>query len=74
MAAPGDHEALVAGALIGSAIGANFTMVGSLSTVFWLSLARQYGASYTAGRYARMAFAPTLAGVVAACAVAAVTV
>lgn len=72
--APGDHEALVAGALIGSAIGANFTMVGSLSTVFWVSLARQYGASYTAGRYARLAFAPTLAGMVAACIVAALAV
>jgi arsenical pump membrane protein len=68
--APGEHEALVAGALIGSAIGANFTMVGSLSTVFWLSLARQYGASYTPGNYARLAFAPTLAGMVAACIVA----
>jgi arsenical pump membrane protein len=72
--APGNHEALVAGALIGSAIGANFTMVGSLSTVFWLSLARQYGANYTAGKYARLAFAPTLAGMLAACVVAAVLV
>lgn len=72
--APGEHHALVAGALIGSTIGANFTMVGSLSTVFWLSLARQYGASYTAGNYARMAFAPTLAAMVAACVVAALLV
>lgn len=72
--APGDHDALVAGALIGSAIGANFTMVGSLSTVFWLSLARQYGASYTAGAYARLAFAPTLAALAAACVVAALLV
>lgn len=71
-AAPGEHDALVAGALIGSTIGANFTMVGSLSTVFWLSLARQYGASYTAGAYARFAFAPTLAAMAAACALAAV--
>ena len=73
-AAPGNHEALVVGALIGSTIGANFTVVGSLSTVFWLSLARQHGANYSAGRYARRAFAPTLAGLVAACLVAAFTV
>ncbi len=71
-AAPGEHDALVAGALVGSTIGANFTMVGSLSTVFWLSLTRQYGASYTAGNYARAAFAPTLAALFAACVVAAV--
>lgn len=72
--APGEHEALVVGALIGATIGANFTIVGSLSTVFWLSLARQHGAAYSAGRYARLAFAPTLAGLVAACAVAAFTI
>ena len=70
-AATGEHEALVVGTLIGSTIGANFTIVGSLSTVFWLSLARQHGASYSAGRYARLAFAPTLAGIAAACVVAA---
>jgi len=63
---PGEHEPLVVGVLIGSTIGANFTMVGSLSTVFWLSLARQHGAEYGAGRYARRAFAPTLAAMAAA--------
>lgn len=65
-ARPGEHEALVVGVLIGSTIGANFTMVGSLSTVFWLSLARQHGADYGAWRYARRAFVPTLAGMAAA--------
>jgi arsenical pump membrane protein len=48
---PGQPRELVAGALIGCTIGANFTMVGSLSTVFWLSLARKEGASYTLGMY-----------------------
>lgn len=71
---PGQPPELIAGALIGCTIGANFTMVGSLSTVFWLSLARKEGASYTLGMYARRAFLPSLAGVAAACAVAAVTV
>ena len=73
-ATPGEHEALVLGALIGSTIGANFTIVGSLSTVFWLSLARQQGASYSAGQYARKAFVPSLAGVATACVVASLTV
>jgi len=71
---PGAHPELVAGALIGCALGANFTMVGSLSTVFWLSLARQHGANYTAASFARLAFAPTLASVLAACLVAALLV
>lgn len=73
-ATPGGHEPLVAGALIGSAIGANFTMVGSLSTVFWLNLARQSGGDFPAGSYAREAFLPTLAAVVAACLVAALLI
>lgn len=68
---PGDHHALVAGALIGSTIGANFTVVGSLSTVFWLSLNRQAGHDVSPGAYARAAFVPTLAGLVSACVVAA---
>lgn len=68
----GEHEALVAGTLIGLTIGANFTMVGSLSTVFWLSLARQHGADYRPARYARWAFVPTLAGMAAAVVVATV--
>ncbi len=71
---PGDHEALVVGTLIGATIGANFTVVGSLSTVFWLSLARQHGADYGPGRYARRAFWPTLAAVGAAAAVGTATV
>lgn len=70
----GPHEELVAGALIGSAIGANFTMLGSLSTVFWLNLARQSGASFGAGEYARAAFLPTAGGILAACLVAAALV
>jgi arsenical pump membrane protein len=70
-AAPGHHEPLIVGTLIGCAIGANFTVVGSLSTVFWLSLARARGGLYTPGQYARAAFLPTLAAVVAASSVAA---
>ncbi len=65
--AGGDSDALVAGALIGSTIGANFTMVGSLSTVFWLSLNRQGGVTVSPAQYARAAFLPTLAGVLVAC-------
>lgn len=71
---PGTHAALVAGALIGCTIGANFTMVGSLSTVFWLSLCRQRGAAYSPLEYIRRAAAPTTLGMVGACLVAAVTV
>ncbi|HEY5477053.1 MAG TPA: ArsB/NhaD family transporter, partial [Tepidiformaceae bacterium] len=48
-ATPGQPRELVAGVLIGCTIGANFTMVGSLSTVFWLSLARKEGASCSMG-------------------------
>jgi Na+/H+ antiporter NhaD/arsenite permease-like protein len=46
-------------------------MVGSLSTVFWLSLARQRGAHFAPAEYARRAFLPTAAGMLAACLVAA---
>ncbi len=63
---PNAHQPLVAGALIGCTLGANLTVVGSLSTVFWLSLARQSGARYSAAGYARQAWAPTLAAVTAA--------
>ncbi len=65
-------DALLAGALIGSTIGANLTLVGALSTVFWLTLARKEGARYSPGMYARRAFMPTLAAVSAACVVVAV--
>jgi arsenical pump membrane protein len=66
----GPIDGLVAGALIGSAIGANFTTIGSLSTVFWLSLARQRGLTLGPIEYARSAFAPTLAALMVACLVA----
>lgn len=71
---PGNHDALVSGALIGSTIGANFTVVGSLSTVFWLSLNRQAGVEVSPVDYARAAAFPTAAGLVAACLVAALVV
>jgi arsenical pump membrane protein len=64
---------LVAGALIGCTIGANFTVVGSLSTFFWLTLLKVHDVSFSPAGYARAAFWPTFAGVAAACAVAAVT-
>ncbi len=70
-ARPGDHDALVMGTLIGSTIGANFTVVGSLSTVFWLSLNRKGGHGVSAREYAYAAALPTTAGVLAACLVAA---
>ena len=74
-AVSGPHEALVAGALIGCTIGANFTMLGSLSTVFWANLARRSGgASFGHAEYARAAFLPTLGALLAACAVAALLV
>ncbi len=71
IAATGEaNEALIVGALIGSTIGANLTIVGSLSTVFWLTLARNEGVTYSPMLYARRAFLPTIAGVTAACLVA----
>ncbi len=73
-ARPGDHEGLVVGSLIGATIGANFTVVGSLSTVFWLSLARQHGAVFGPSEYARRAFVPTAAAMAAAVAVGALAV
>lgn len=69
--AQGDHDALVLGALIGCTIGANFTMVGSLSTVFWQNLLRQQGIVCGPAEYARRAAVPTLAAVIAACVMAA---
>ncbi len=71
---PAPHGALVVGSLIGCTIGANLTMVGSLSTVFWLSLLRQRGAAISPAAYFRASALPTLAAVVAACLVAAFTV
>ena len=70
---PAPHGALVVGSLIGCTIGANLTMVGSLSTVFWLSLLRQRGAAISPAAYFRASALPTLAAVAAACLVAAVT-
>lgn len=67
-------NALLAGALIGSTIGANLTMVGALSTVFWLTLARNEGARYSPPMYVRRAFLPTVLAVGAACLVAALSV
>lgn len=64
---------LVAGALIGCTLGANFTVVGSLSTFFWLTLLRTHEVSFTPAQYARAAWWPTLAGLSAACAVASLT-
>jgi arsenical pump membrane protein len=68
---PGQPLELIAGVLIGCTIGANFTMLGSLSTVLWLALARPRGLHVTPTSYARAAFLPTLAGLVAAVLVAA---
>jgi len=70
---PGQHEALIVGSLIGCTIGANLTMVGSLSTVFWLSLVRQEGGDISPAAYLRAASLPTIAALAAACAVAAIT-
>ncbi|MGH2632301.1 MAG: SLC13 family permease [Tepidiformaceae bacterium] len=71
---PGAHGALIVGSLIGCTIGANLTMVGSLSTVFWLSLVRHEGADISPGAYVRAAALPTVAAVATACLVAAVTI
>jgi arsenical pump membrane protein len=67
------HTAVLVGSLVGLTIGANFTMVGSLSNVFWLTLARQHGAGISAATFARRAFAPTALALLAASAVAALT-
>jgi arsenical pump membrane protein len=70
-ATPGQPHELAAGALIGCTIGANFTIVGSLSTVFWMSLGRPRGLAVTPGAYAREAAAPTALALIAACLAAA---
>jgi arsenical pump membrane protein len=70
---PGQHGALIVGSLIGCTIGANLTMVGSLSTVFWLTLVRQEGPDCSPGAYLRAAALPTLTALAAACIVAAIT-
>jgi arsenical pump membrane protein len=62
---------LIAGALVGCTIGASFTVVGSLSTFFWLTLIRARGVTFSPAAYAREAAWPTAAGMVAAVAVAA---
>jgi arsenical pump membrane protein len=67
----GNQDALIVGSLSGCTIGANFTMVGSLSTVFWQNLLRQRGVVCGPAEYARQAALPTLAAVAAACFVAA---
>lgn len=67
---PGNHHTFVAGALIGSTIGANLTILGSLSTVFWLNLSANARATFSAAEYARRALVPTLAGLGAACLIA----
>jgi arsenical pump membrane protein len=75
LAATGDPAPeLVAGALIGCTIGANYTMLGSLSTVFWMSLARPRGLEVDAWEYARAAALPTTAAMLAACSIAALLV
>lgn len=66
----GNRDGLLAGTLIGCSIGANFTMVGSLSTVFWLNLCRSHGLTFGPAGYARRAFLPTLTALSAATLVA----
>jgi arsenical pump membrane protein len=70
---PGVDPALIAGCLLGCALGANLTVVGSLSTVFWMSLCRSRGLVVSPGQYARAAWLPTMASLVAACLVGAAT-
>lgn len=74
VATPGQPHELTAGALIGCTIGANLTMLGSLSTVFWMTLGRPRGLMVTPAGYAREAALPTLLALLAACAVAALTI
>jgi arsenical pump membrane protein len=74
LATPGANEELIAGALIGCAIGANATAYGSLSTVFWMALLRNGGVQVSPTAYFKRAWFPTLAGMLAACAVAVLTV
>lgn len=69
-AVPGNQQPLVAGALIGCTIGGNLTVVGSLSTVFWLSLSSRAGLRISALHYLQNAWLPTLAGLAAASLVA----
>jgi len=71
LASPGQSPELVAGALIGCTVGANLTALGSLSTVFWMSQLRAGGIVVSPATYFRQAWAPTICGVAAACAVAA---
>lgn len=74
LATPGANEELIAGALIGCAIGANATAYGSLSTVFWMALLRNGGVGVSPTAYFKRAWFPTTAGMLAACLVAAFTV
>ena len=73
-AAPDQSPEVIVGTMIGCTIGANFTVLGSLSTVFWMSLARPRGLHVTPVAYGRAAAIPTAAAVLAACAVAALVV
>lgn len=74
LATPGANEELIAGALVGCAIGANATAYGSLSTVFWMALLRNGGVEVSPTAYFKRAWFPTLAGMLAACAIAVLTV
>lgn len=69
----GSSPAVIAGMLIGCTVGANLTMLGSLSTVFWASVATRHGVAFAPGTYLRMAALPTLAALIAACLAAAIT-
>lgn len=71
---PDVSPALVAGCLLGCALGANLTIVGSLSTVFWMSLCRPRGLLVSPAQYVRAVWLPTIASLAAACLIAAVTV
>ncbi|MDZ7728692.1 MAG: ArsB/NhaD family transporter [Dehalococcoidia bacterium] len=71
---PAAQRELITGTLIGCTIGANFTIMGSLSTVFWLNLARGQGAIISPMAYARAAFAPTAVALVAAWGMAVLTI
>lgn len=48
-----DHPALLYGTLLGSDVGPNLTVFGSLSSILWLLLLRQRGVAVSAREFAR---------------------
>jgi arsenical pump membrane protein len=53
------HTAAVYATLVGTGVGPNLTVVGSLATLIWLGIARRGGAGVTAREYLRVGILAT---------------